>query len=104
MSSFENSFVGQKIFSSQRILLDENNSSSSTEEKDQNNNRDDALLEKSPEEKTETTKADLEMTSFDPDMTLMQAMLSWKFISSVIFFMLMTLRYVAHWYNLEGLQ
>ena len=96
LTSFENSFVGQKIFSSGRNLLDEKNSSSSTEEKDHNNNRDDALLEKSPEEKNQTTKADIEMTSFDPDMTLMQAMLSWKFISSVIFFMFMTLRYVAH--------
>ena len=103
LTSFENSFIGQKIFSSEKSLLDEKLSSSSTEEKDQNNNRDDALLEKSPE-KTENTKADLEMTSFDPDMTLMQAMLSWKFISSVIFFMFMTLRYVAHWYNFDRLQ
>ena len=104
LTSFENSFIGQKIFSSEKSLLDEKLSSSSTEEKDQNNNRDDALLEKSPEQKTQTTKTDLEITSFDPDMTLMQAMLSWKFISSVIFFMFMTLRYVAHWYNFDRLQ
>ena len=97
MTSFENSFVGQKIFGAKRSLLDEKISSKPNEEKDQNNNREDTLLEKMPEEKTEPLKTDLEMTSFDPDMTLMQAMLSWKFISSVIFFIFMTLRYVAHW-------
>ena len=93
LTSFENSFFGQKILSGKRSLLDEKKSSSPNDEKDQNNNRQEALLEKSTEEKNEASKADLEMTSFDPDMTLMQAMLSWKFISSVIFFMFMTLRY-----------
>ena len=93
LTSFENSFFGQKILSGKRSLLDEKKSSSPNDEKDQNNYRQEALLEKSTEEKNEPSKADLEMTSFDPDMTLMQAMLSWKFISSVIFFMFMTLRY-----------
>ena len=61
------------------------------EEVDSNNNREDALLEKEPEK---PSRDDLERTSFDPEMSLMQAMLSWKFISSVIFFMFMTLRYI----------
>ena len=91
LTSFENSIVGQKIFDEKRI---EKLSSRSKEEKvDSNNNHQDALLEKKPEEiPDESLKSDLERTSFDPEMTLTQATLSWRFIASVIFFMFMTLR------------